>query len=262
MNRVAATLLLSLAVTTMSAKAAIAQAGPTGFVSPAGSLSGKVTSPVGKALANVKVHVLSPSGAEQTVTTDAKGEYSVTTVAAGSFVYVDVKARIDGSVAAGEGVVEIRETLVPAKRPKPLSDPLRIPEYSDALEDRDTWARAWLLLDVSERGEVSRVKLINKPGWDLDPIAIRDALALTFEPARDGADKPMRALVLWTYEWPSPRWMEKMLYEDADKVPPEVSRVPCKMTSSKKSHHRDCSGPDLANAIKQPWVEKPRPAKK
>ena len=91
--------------------------------------------------------------------------------------------------------------------PKPLTDRAILPEYSEKMTDLDVWARAWLLLDISETGAVTHVKLVNKPGLDLDRIAIRDAFKLRFEPARDRSRRPIRAMLLWTYEWPSYRWM-------------------------------------------------------
>ena len=54
-------------------------------------------------------------------------------------------------------------TLMPRSTvpPRPVKNYQRIaPAYSDYAIEHDTWARAWLLLDISERGDVTRVKLL------------------------------------------------------------------------------------------------------
>jgi hypothetical protein len=61
--------------------------------------------------------------------------------------------------------------------------------------------------DVDERGTVTRLKLLKRPGFDLDKICIDEAFKLKFSPALDDAGRPMKTYMLWTFEWPSWGWL-------------------------------------------------------
>jgi hypothetical protein len=104
-------------------------------------------------------------------------------------------------------VIHVEDRLVAPVGPKPLADPGILPRYSDEAIVSDTWARAWILLDIDERGSVTRVKWLKRPGHDLDKIAIEAAIATKFEPARDQHDRPKHSLLVHLIEWPSYWWL-------------------------------------------------------
>src|SRR5262249_49175954 len=83
----------------------------------------------------------------------------------------------------------------------------KTPPYSDQAVERDAWAKAWLLLDIDEKGKVLRVKLVKRPGFDLDEIAVKEAMKMQFQPALDEHGKPMRTQIFWALEWPSHGWL-------------------------------------------------------
>src|SRR5690606_21965732 len=144
------------------------------------------------------------------VTTDKEGRFK-TDIDEPTMVVVYGGAQVSGSTVtteriAGAEAFDVQEVLPPAKLAKPLSDPSAIPDYTDAILDHNAWVRAWLLLEVSDTGIVSRVKLLDPPGYDLDAIAVREAFKLRFEPARDRADKPVLSHVVWKFEWPPTAW--------------------------------------------------------
>lgn len=64
------------------------------------------------------------------------------------------------------------------------------PEYSDSAILSDAWELAWMLLDIDEKGVVSRVKLLKVPGHDREKIAVKTAMKLQFEPAIAEDGKP------------------------------------------------------------------------
>jgi hypothetical protein len=233
-----------------------------GFVAPGtGELSGRVTDADGQPLANATVHLVSKHG-ERTITTDAQGRFKTTIGEPTTLVAVYGNAAVSGSAVStqridGAEAIELRDALPPAKLPKALSDPTVIPEYSAAMMDDNAWTRAWLLLEVNESGVVSRVKLLNPPGHDLDAIAVRDAFKLTFEPARNRADKPVRSQVLWRFEWPAFWWMKDNNHARR-RMPREAYKVPCRGTGPTHSVYRDCSPANLAAAINAPWLERKR----
>ena len=162
------------------------------MVATTGALSGRVVDADGHPVANATVHLVTKHG-ERTVTTDKQGRFK-TELREPTMVVVYGGAQVSGSVVTtqqidGTEALDVREPLPPAKIAKSLSDPTVIPEYTDAILDRNAWARAWLLLEVGDTGVVSRVKLLNAPGYGLDAIAVRDAFKLKFEPARDRGDR-------------------------------------------------------------------------
>jgi hypothetical protein len=103
---------------------------------------------------------------------------------------------------------------------------------------------------------VTRLKLIGKPGYDLDAIAIREGLKLRFEPARDRANHPIRAKALWTFEWPAYSWLTKM--GNRRFVPEQVRYMRCRRDKARTSE-RDCSQPNLQAVLAAPWIEPPKP---
>src|SRR5262245_42978598 len=111
-----------------------------------------------------------PEGGTYKVTwayADLKGEGQVA-VETGKPAKFDASLDVDS-----ETVIFMREPkpVVPAKMVKDARRRIA-PEYSDAAVLKDVSTRAWLLLDINERGTVTRVKLLNDPGYDLAPIAI------------------------------------------------------------------------------------------
>lgn len=246
----------------ITAATASAETAVTGFVAVGkGELTGVVTDADGKPLKNVKVHVAPKGAPEQVVTTDDKGRYRATVPESeATYVFVEAKVKIGGQMSSAvmEGDMEaiaIREALPPAVQPKPKKALDYVPEYSETAEDKNTWTRAWLLLDVTDAGKVARVKLLDAPGLDLDKIAVQEAFDVTFEPARDRSGKSIPAMVLWTWEWPAYFWMLDHK-RSMHRLPPEVASVRCKNDRPSRSL-RDCSKPSVANAMTKPWIDRP-----
>ena len=220
-----------------------------------GELSGHVADRAGHALRDIQVHIVSNRGAERVVTTDRNGNFRAgASEGAATLVYVNGDVRLGGttatSTAVGDSeVVELGEIAPPSVAAKPLSNPAVIPEYSDEAWKQDVWTRAWLLLDLDATGAVSRVKLLVHPGHGLDAIAVRDALKLKFEPARDRANRPMGTKTLWTYEWPAYSWLTKQ--HQRRYMPHDVYDVPC-------GKGRDCTPVSFAAVFSEPWLTRKR----
>lgn len=177
-------------------------------------------------------------------------------------------ASLMGSAAAetprtvpGE-TIHVEGKAPPGTPPKPVKRYRAIaPQYSDYAIEHDTWTRAWVLLDIDARGVVTRVKLVRKPGADLDKIAIDTAMKMRFEPARDALGAPKRSLLLWTIEWPSYGYL--IAHEGiATKIPSRVEKVPCAGSGAPLNldelHpvYRDCTMPDTSKLDSLPWVTK------
>lgn len=226
-----------------------------------GELTGKVTDADGDPLAGVEVHVISSSG-EQVVVTNANGRYRVDLgqAAGQKTVFVRQVARINGesvvsgTLETGEEYFEILATEQPKVMPKATSGTNPTLEYSDLAKDRNVWARAWLLLEVDEEGKVRRLKLLQAPGNDLDEIALRAAVKLRFEPARNAAGKAIPALVLWTYEWPAYWWMIENKHVFG-RVPNEAAEVPCAGSDRLADVYRDCTPAPIAEANHVEWID-------
>jgi hypothetical protein len=268
--RITRTLPLACAALLGLAAPAAADDHLTGFTTHgSGELSGVVTSPDGKPLAGVAVNIAPASGPRQKVVTDAQGRYRAVIKDGGAYalVFVAGDVRLAGQISVPTRIgddkigydeaIEIHEAVPPAVMPRPLTSALLIPEYSAAAADRGAWTRAWLMLDIDERGAVARVKLVGKPGYDLDRIAIRDAFKLRFEPARDRVGRPTGTLLLWSYEWPSFWWMTDHRFS-IDHLPGDLDKVPCKGSGGTHLYFRDCSKPDLSKEPAEPWIERPR----
>jgi hypothetical protein len=238
-----------------------------GFVTyGSGEVSGRVTEEDDTALANAEVHVVSGDAAERVVKADGSGKFKLTVTGSGtSWVFVRGHAKIMGpSILSSEGdgeIVEIHEVIPPAVMPRPLSSPRAIPGYSDEAISHNTWTRAWLMLDVDETGSVRQLKLLQRPGYGLDAIAIRKGFELRFEPALDRAKQPTGAMVIWVFEWPAYYWLLEQLQHGDNvmaRMPLEARGVPCRGTGPTHSTYRDCSRPALGKAMSQAWVERPK----
>ena len=191
-------------------------------------VAGRVTDVLGRPVPNARVYVLPRRGQPHQTKTNKDGRYSVKVQTLGTHgvviaidkahtfrtvlvrqgatntMDVDLELDIDG----GEVIkIEDRKRPQPAVKPKPTKDPRISLPYSEEAVERDAWARAWLLLDVDEQGSVARLKLLKRPGFDLDKICIEEAFKLRFDPARDAAGRPMKTYMLWTFEWPSWGWL-------------------------------------------------------
>jgi hypothetical protein len=158
--------------------------------------------------------------------------------------------------------IHVEGKAPPGTPPKPAKRYHAIaPRYSDYAIEHDVWARAWLLLDIDARGVVTRVKLVRRPGADLDQIAIETAMKMKFEPARDVLGAPKVSQLLWTIEWPSWGWL--IVHEGlATKIPASVNSVPCANSGrpldldSVHPVYRDCSLPDVSKLDAIPWSTK------
>jgi hypothetical protein len=265
-------------------------------------LQGRVTDLLGQPIASARVHVLTGSD-HKIVETDAEGYYrvdldgdaEVSVVIGAGNLHTFRKGTIkDGTIKTLDLEVEISEGEIiriidskpPTVPPQLSKDVPRItPEYSKEAVERDAWARAWLLLDIDETGKVVRVKLLRRPGFDLDEIAVKEAMKLKFEPALDEHRKPMRTQMLWSMEWPSHGWLiehngtaTRMPIEGyvidplvrgfgglGQPVAPPTGasplwRVPCAGSGPlnldlRYPVYRDCSKPDLERASILPWLD-------
>lgn len=250
---------------------------------PLSQLSGRVLdtkhgTPVESAL----VLVAGPTGVEHQLNTDAAGRYSAQ-VKPGAYILIFVygtarssgrvvvepgkPAYLEGKVDATEGeVIVIRDKIRPPVPPRPTNHKWKkAPPYSDRAVLEDAWTKAWLLLDIDERGKLQRIKWLKRPGYDLEKIAISEVSKLEFDPARDSSGKPIRTWLIWSIEWPSAWWLDKFVGTRSG-MPPIVGfpprrmddYIPCKgsgpwhMGSLHKTY-KDCSQPDLKVAGREAW---------
>jgi hypothetical protein len=269
-------------------------------------LVGRVTDLLGKPVAGARVHVLD-GGVEKQAVTDKDGNYRVVVdgdrdvsvvIGAGNlhtFRRGAIKdgrvQRLDLEVELAEGeIIRIIDQKPPAVLPKlPKDAPHVTPPYSPEAVVRDAWAKAWLLLDIDETGKVLRVKLVKRPGFGLDEIAIREAMKLHFEPALDERGKPMRTRMFWAMEWPSHGWLiehngtaSRMPVESYAIDPfmrgfggllnpaapnPQASslgHVPCAGSGPlnldlRYPVYRDCSKPNVKKVAELPWLDGTQP---
>lgn len=251
---------------------------------PRSQLSGRVLDAThGGPVEGALVMISGSRGLEETVTTDVAGRYRAV-VRPGTYRLVfahgssrtsgrvDVAAgraaMLDGRVESAEGeVIVIRDRVKPPIPPKPTNfSPLRAPPYSDRAILSDAWTKAWLLIDLDERGKILRFKFLKRPGYDLERIAIAEVRRLRFEPARDHTGRPMRSLVVWPIEWPSAWWLSTFVGTRSAMpklvgFPPrrQDHNVPCAGSgplnlSSIHPAYKDCSRPDLSKAASEPWI--------
>src|SRR5262245_55610895 len=139
-------------------------------------LSGKVTDLLGKPIAGARVHILSEAE-HRTATTDASGRYAVeldgdasysVVIAAGTLhtfrrgmIKRGARETLDLEVEVADGeIIRIIDQKPPTVLPKVKRDKQLALPYSEEAVERDAWAKAWLVLDVDEKGRVARVKLL------------------------------------------------------------------------------------------------------
>jgi hypothetical protein len=190
-------------------------------------------------------------------------------VLAGTVLSVVGVARADDPIVGTGEVIVIHDP--PPVLPKAKNHvPSKAPPYSDRAVLSDAWTKAWLLLEVDEHGDVTRMKFLKRPGYDLEKIAQREAFKLKFEPARDRANQPVKTWIVWGIEWPSADWLVQFV-GTRSAMPPVVGfpprslaeQVPCAGSgplhlSSIHPVYRDCSTPDLSKADHEDWVLPPR----
>jgi hypothetical protein len=162
----------------------------------------------------------------------------------------------------GETII-IRDKAPPKVLPHPRKNYHRMaPPYSDEAIDKDVWAKAWVLLDIDARGNVSRVKLLKQPGYGLDQIALDHAFKMRFDPALDANGRAMATELLWSMEWPSYWWLVNM-DEPPNRVPDYAQNMECAGSGPLafgRIHkvYRDCSMADLTRLDQVPWVAAPK----
>lgn len=166
-------------------------------------------------------------------------------------------------------VIVIEGEAPPATPPKPTNFVKQAaPPYSDRAILSDAWTKAWLLLEIDERGTVTRIKFLNRPGYDLEKIAIAQAFKLRFAPALDGGKRPMRSTLVWEIEWPSAWWLSTFV-GTRSAMPKIVGHpprrqdhyVPCRGSGpwamgSVRPTYKDCSKPDLSKIATEAWIDR------
>jgi hypothetical protein len=249
---------------------------------PLSQLSGRVRDrSTGAAVEGALVIVTGPR-TSRTLTTNANGDYAIV-VAPGQYqvmfaygktrtvstieVVADKPATLDAKIDVGPGeVIVIRERLKPPVEPKAKNFiETKAPPYSSRAILSDAWTKAHMLLHVTAAGDVVRIKWLQKPGWDLEQIAKAEVFKLKFDPARDASGKAIDSYVVWSIEWPSAWWLEKMvgtrsgLPKPTGFPPrPKWHYVPCKGSGpmnlgSLHPTYRDCSQPDLTKVEHAKW---------
>lgn len=228
-----------------------------------GPISGRVTEGNGAPLKDLEVHVSTAEGT-QVVRTDHEGRFRIDlkdipgtkTV----FVYGILRLTLEKlteTTFEGLEAVDIQESSLPKVMPRPLVDRVRLPAITEAARRANVWIRAWLVLEIGVTGAVTRVKLLNPPGYGLEEATLREAYKLRFEPARDASGRATVASVLWKYDWPAYSWMMRHRF-DLEWLPPEASSIGCKDESMVREAYRDCTPANIAAVQTQPWL--PRPA--
>ncbi len=162
----------------------------------------------------------------------------------------------------GETII-IRDHAPGWKPAAPRTNPRVAPKYSAAAIEHDAWTRAWMYLEIDERGVVQRLKFLKKPGYDLEQIALDRVFKNRFEPARDGLGRPQASTLVFPIEWPSYWWI--VTHEGVvTRIPANAGGVPCKGSGQPlnldRAHpvYRDCSMPDLSRLHVEPWIDRPR----
>jgi hypothetical protein len=246
----------------------------TGFEAKgSGPLSGRAVDANGKPLAKLEIHVVSKSGGEQIVKTDSDGNYKVELKGAPTetsmiFVRGHRGAHLggivsDSNIVDGTEAIEIHETSPPAVPAKPVNKWIPILPYSKTAIADDVWVRAWMTLDIDATGHVQHIRWVHRPGHDLDAIAVREAFALAFEPARDRAKRAIASQVVWVFEWPSHWWLDHQdEHRDDTRMPANYIEVECQKPGEHRRDRRDCSQADLAASLGEKWISPPKPEHK
>jgi hypothetical protein len=277
-------LLVALAVPVGS----FAEPGRSGSGEPTAKVAGRVTAAAsGLPLGWARVVVRGAGGVVRIARTDREGRYSFD-VAPGryqiTFTFRSARlsrsfearggkvARVNGRLATQPGEEIIIHERGKARRAVARNyNPVATPPYSDRAITSNAWTKAWLLLDVDRHGVVRRVKFINRPGYDLETIALEGVFGLRFDPARNEDGAPIRSLVVWSIEWPAYWWLvEKQGVStrmpaytySIESGPRRIdSAVPCKGSGplalgSLHPVYRDCSRPDLRKEFdSEPWIQ-------
>ena len=171
-----------------------------------------------------------------------------------SSVHADAPRQVRGET------IEIHDHPPPKVQAKPVKNYFRIaPHYSDYAIEHDTWAKAYLLLDINAQGHVERVKLLKHPGADLDQIAIDTAFHLSFTPAQDDRGNPIGSQVVWPIEWPSYWWLVAREGVTTG-IPDYMAHVPCEGSGpwhirSIHPTYRDCKTFKLSALQTEAWIE-------
>ena len=168
-------------------------------------------------------------------------------------------------------VIVMEGRAPPSTPPKPTNVvKTKAPPYSDRAILSDAWTKAWMLLEIDERGRVTRFKFLKRPGYDLEKIATSEVFKLTFAPAKDALGRPMKSTILWEIEWPSAWWLSTFVGTRSamPKVvgfPPrrQDDYVPCRGSGpmnlgSVRPTYKDCAKPDLTKVLTERWVARPR----
>jgi hypothetical protein len=287
------TLVLALSFT------ASASADPSPTATATVELSGVVTDKVtGAPVAGVLVHVAGAEGVVRDATTDARGRYRVTVgegVYKVLFVYgmsqtmVSVQLQagkggtLDAKIDSGSGeTIVVKDKIVPKVMPKAKNYAAsKAPPYSEKVILADTWTRAWLLLDIDERGDVTRFKWLKRPGYDLEKLTTAEVWKIKFEPAIGPDGKPMRVRMVWKFEWPAVGWLNLMNDATRSYSPSGVTFIQGDKASDFRAHHpfeyipctgestanldsyypitRDCSTYDLKTADTEQWIVRGAP---
>ena len=181
-------------------------------------------------------------------------------VLAASPALAEVKPRMgDAPVTVRPETIIIHGKAPPKVAPKPKKRYHRIaPPYSDQAIESNVWAKAWVMLDIDTRGTVQRIKLLKRPGYDLDQIAIDRAFAMRFEPAEDANGYATRSQLVVPIEWPSYWWLVE-LEGVSTGIPAYAHRIRCAGSGpmaldSIHPTYRDCSQPDLSKVESEPWI--------
>ena len=186
---------------------------PTAILKGPTVVTGRVTDVRGKPVVNMRVYVLPRRGQPYRTKTNKDGRYSVNVAGPGTYGVVvaidqahtfrtvlarkgatntlDIDVSLD--VEGGEVItIEDHKRPEPTVKARPKQDERMSLPYTEEAVERDAWARAWLLLDVDEVGSVTRLKLLKRPGFGLEKIALEEAFKLRFDPAKDTAGRPIR----------------------------------------------------------------------
>jgi hypothetical protein len=254
---------------------------------PSERLGGRVTDGAhGAPVEGAEVYVTDAAGHQRMVVTERDGRYSIDVEpgqyqvmfsfgvfhSLGSVTVERGRAAIlDGKVdSVQEEVIVIRDMVPPKVPPKPLNfSERKAPPYSDAAILQDAWTRAWMVIEISPTGDVTRFKFLKRPGYDLEQIAAAEVFKLKFEPARNDAGEAIETWLVWGIEWPSNGYLNAHGLPRTT-MPPIVGfpprrlsdTVPCRGSgpmslSSIYPTYRDCSIPDLSRMSNERWIVKP-----
>jgi hypothetical protein len=64
---------------------------------------------------------------------------------------------------------------------------------------------------------------------------------------------------VWAFEWPSHWWLDHQDdHTDNTRMPLEYLMVECQKPGEKRRDRRDCSQADLAAALREAWIPRPK----